>query len=434
MPTPPGSSEFFLPDFIFRFLPDRGKLDEVLDQRHFTRKRRLSLVVTIALLVNMVRPGARDGYQKVVDRFFSQTQLDCQGDDCPKPPDKAAFFGARKKIPVAVFQGLFDKAVITGQSLAARGHDLRWKGLRVFAIDGTKKNLPNSQQLRGYFGACPGAHFPQMITAVLFDVLAKLPINFIRGPYNTPERELALRLISDLGPGDLLILDRGFPAYLLFLEIIRQGVELLVRLPKNGKFKQVKDFLKSGKSDALITLHPPKAVLKEHPDLAPLTLRVLKVKLPKTKTPLILITTLRSRKQYSAVQLSELYHLRWNEEEFFKAIKGHLRAEHFHGHSVQFVDQELIAIYLYYLLTRIMMLETANAHHISADHIETKAALLAVSRYLDHIWLAHSLQQCQRLLNRCMHEIAWRRYRPRPGRSYPRRSKSHIGKWALKWA
>ena len=46
----------------------------------------------------------------------------------------------------------------------------------------------------------PHAHFPQMITGVLFDVLAQLPVNYLRAPYNTSEREMAHELIKELGP------------------------------------------------------------------------------------------------------------------------------------------------------------------------------------------------------------------------------------------
>ena len=116
-----------------------------------------------------------------------------------------------------------------------------------------------------------------------------------------------------------------------------------------------------------------------------------------------------------------------------RSARGHLQAEHFHGRSVPLVDQELIATYLYYLLTRIMILETASAYQIPQENIEAKAALLSFSRYLDRLWLACSLDQCAIIIARCLREISWRRYRPRPGRSYPRRSKSHTGKWALKW-
>jgi hypothetical protein len=58
----------FLPEFIHRFLPDRKSLELILDNRFFSRERRLSLEVTLALVLNLVRPGERVGYQKAIDQ------------------------------------------------------------------------------------------------------------------------------------------------------------------------------------------------------------------------------------------------------------------------------------------------------------------------------------------------------------------------------
>jgi len=171
------SADFFLPEFIHRFLPDRNSLESLLDNRFFSRVRRLSLEITLALLLNLVRPGERVGYQKVIDRFFSETGLAFFPDLCLKPPDKAAFHRARQKIPVKVCQILFAEAVAYAQSLAGQHDKLTWNGFRVYAIDGTKKTLPASDELRDFFEAPHHAHSPQMITGVLFDVLAKLPLN-----------------------------------------------------------------------------------------------------------------------------------------------------------------------------------------------------------------------------------------------------------------
>lgn len=65
-----------------------------------------------------------------------------------------------------------------------------------------------------------------MITGVMFDVLAKVPVNYMHAPFNTPEREMAMELIKELGPGDLLVLDRGYPGYRMFHAIINQPVDL----------------------------------------------------------------------------------------------------------------------------------------------------------------------------------------------------------------
>ena len=79
------------------------------------------------------------------------------------------------------------------------------------------------------------------------------------------------------------------------------------------------------------------------------------------------------------------------------------------------------------------MLEAAQQQAIPLENLETKAALVAVARYLDRLLLAKSLAECQELLIRCLAEISWRKYFPRPGRKFPRKSKSRHGKWANKW-
>jgi len=439
VPTPAendASADFFLPEFIQRFLPDRKSLQSLLDTRFFSRVRRLRLEITLALMLNMVRPGERVGYQKVIDRFFSETGLAFSHQKVVKPPDKAAFHRARKKIPVEVCQILFAEAVAYAQSLARQHEKLTWNGFRVYAIDGTKKNLPDREELRDFFEAPHHAHFPQMITGVLFDVLAKLPLNYMRAPFNTPEREMALVLLQELGPGDLLVLDRGYPGYQMFHAVIKQGVDFLVRLPKDGLFQEARAFLARGKRDGKITVSPPQKFVRENPpeNYPPLTLRIVVVSLPGAAEDAVFITTLLDSKQYPRRALRNLYHYRWSEEEFFKTIKEHLRAEEFHGKSVQFIDQELLSTYLYYILTRILMLEAARHHDLPVANLETKAALVAVARYLDRLWIAETLDQCQELLRRCLAEISWRKYRPRPGRKFPRKSKSRHGKWANKWA
>jgi hypothetical protein len=429
------STNFFLPEFLQQFLPDRNSLETLLDPRFFTRERRLNLEITLSLLLNMVRPGARVGYQQVIDRFFSDTGLAFPEQGVAKPPDKAAFHRARKKIPVEVCQILFARATEYAQTLARQQAKLTWNGFRVCAIDGTKKNLPHSPELRAYFDAPGQAHFPQMITGVLYDVLAKLPLNYRRAPFHTPEREMAAVLLQELGPGDLLLLDRGYPSYQMFQALIEPGLEFLIRLPKDGMFKEFQAFLARGKRDGNITLHPPRRLLKDNPAAAyrPLTLRVVVVSLPRTEDTAVFITTLLERPQSPPRALRNLYHYRWNEEEFFKTLKEHLRAEEFRGQSVQFIDQELLSTYLYYLLTRIMMLEAAGEYNLPVDNLETTASLEAVARHLDRLLLVHDLEQCQALIRRCLAEISWRRYRPRPNRKFPRKSKSRYGKWANKW-
>jgi len=387
-----------------------------------------------------VRPGKRFGYQAVVDRYFSELGLIGSGAERPTPPTAGAFTRSRQKIPLELFQGLFDQVVeqVTDQAAQFGAH--RWNGFRVFAIDGTKKNLPHSAELVEHFGVPEGAHFPQTLVCALYDVLAKIPCDVIWGPYRASERALAKELCGDLGPEDLLLMDRGFPSFEILDDLSEKKINFLVRLPKTGMFREVGEFLATGGVDGVVTIAPSPKLVSERlaAGLAappPLSLRVVKLAAPgATSEPAVFITTLHNGERFPPQVLSDLYHLRWEEEEFYKLIKELLAAENIRGKSCLLVHQELIAMYLYCVLARMLTFEAAARHGIEPSHIPQQHAFLAASRYLDRLFTAKSPEDCERLLTRCVDEIAWRRYKKRPGRSHPRRSRSSFGKWGRKSA
>jgi len=419
-------------DFISSFLPQhRNDIDAAFEENVFSRERKLSLPITIALIINMVRPGMRFGYQEVINRFYSDTGL--AHDKGIVPPDKAAFFRARKKLPFDVLSDLFQKAVNQAGDLASTLGGSTWKGHRVLAIDGTKKNMPYSEQLAESYCVPHGAHYPQMLSCALYDVLAKIPVNVMWGAYDTSERAVALELIKELGAGDLLLLDRGYPGFELFEKMLGQGIDFLVRLPDNGLFKAIKEFLAKGHRDGRVTLQPPEELVRQRLNRGetapiPLQLRVVKVRTPGHKTALF-VTSLADRATYPLRSLRELYHLRWEEEEFYKLIKELLEAENFRGKSCSFIDQEVMAIYLYCLLVRIMIMDAALQHGIPVTEISQQAAFLAVTRFVDKIWTSPTVEDCQRWLSQCLLEISWQRYKKRANRSFPRQSKRSYGKW-----
>jgi len=392
----------------------------------------------LAVTLNMVRPGQRFGYQEVVDRYFSATAPVALGNEAEVPPAASAFCRARQKVPLEVFQGLFDQAVEQVSALAERFPAHRWHGRRVLAIDGTRKNLPHSAELVEHFGVPERAHYPQALVCTLYDVLAKVPVNVIWGPSRASERVLARRLYGELGAGDLMLLDRGFPCGEILWDLADQQADVLVRLPKSGLFEAVRAALGHGRDDALVTLEPPASLRRERaqaglPAPLPLTLRVVRVAAPRGDgEPAVLLTTLTDAARFTPGALSDLYHVRWEEEEFYKLVKELLAAENLRGTKCLLIHQELISIYLYCVLARLLTLEAAQRHGIAPQQIPQQHAFLAVSRYLDHMLTAQTPEDCELLLARCVDEIAWRRYKKRPGRSYPRQSKSGHGKWARK--
>jgi hypothetical protein len=424
-------------NFISRFLPqDREDIDASFAGNGFTRDRKLPLAITLALIINMVRPGKRFGYQEVINRFFSDTGL--AHEKGVAPPDKSAFLRARRKLPFDVFAALFKESVEKATSLAATFSGATWKGFRLLAIDGTKKNMPYSEELAESYDIPHGAHYPQLLSCALFDVLLKIPLNVMWGPHDSSERVMAQELIEDLGQGDLLLLDRGYPGFEFFEKMLSLGIDFLVRLPDNGLFKVISEFLAKGHRDGKVTIHPSDELVRQRlrngdPAPEPIQLRVVKMKTKGRKTALF-VTSLTDRAKYPLRSLRELYHLRWEEEEFYKLIKELLEAENFRGKSCQFIDQEVMGIYLYCLLVRIMMMEAAAKYDIPLSEICQQAAFLAVTRFIDKMFVSQTIEDCEHWLILCLAEISWQRYKKRTGRSFPRISKRSYGKWGRRSA
>jgi hypothetical protein len=75
--------------------------------------------------------------------------------------------------------------------------------------------------------------------------------------------------------------------------------------------------------------------------VSPITLRLIRVDLPKETEELI--TNLVDDKRYPAHEFKRLYNLRWGSEEFYKRIKHHQEIENVSGKSVQVVMQDFYA-------------------------------------------------------------------------------------------
>ena len=86
-----------------------------------------------------------------------------------------------------------------------------WFGFRLLAIDGSTIKLPMTDDVAHHFGVCnvrQGAPSRMARVSQLFDVLIK--------PKCVGERELAAQHLLNVMPNDLILLDRGYPAWWLF--------------------------------------------------------------------------------------------------------------------------------------------------------------------------------------------------------------------------
>jgi hypothetical protein len=295
-----------------------------------------------------------------------------------------------------------------------------------------KVQLPASEELRDHF-KCPQnqggkAHYPQAFLSILFCVLTDVVYNFELAPCNSDERKLALLHLDRLRPADIIIMDRGYPSYEIFYECYKRQLDFVIRMTVNSStWTVVKEFLRSGKKDAIVTIAMPaylKARFKNNPQ-APrsLSVRMLRIDLDSGETEL-LVTSLLDQKQFPHEEFKTLYHWRWPIEEGNKSAKHHQYIEKFHAQDVNGIFQEVNAHYLLMAITRLFMLQAEAQTPERVYGLSYKSAVDFVSEELVTLLLNKDDKVLDTTIKEMMHMMSHMYEKPRANRSYPRQRRS----------
>ncbi len=271
-----------------------------------------------------------------------------------KPISAAAFSNARKKLDASIFKVLNSKIIHAYEKNDEDQH--KWNGHPVFAVDGSKVNLPRQLLNKPYKKPSDNAHYPQSLVSTLYQLKLKIPYDFELAA-QANERTLALSHLNSVKANDLIVYDHGYFSYAMLYYHQKANVEAVFRLPQSS-YHAVREFFNSNDSDRMVTIEVSKndrqyRTRTQHPGIIfkPLQLRL--VKYIHGETTYVLGTTLLDSKRYSIRELSNLYHARWGVEELYKVSKVLMEADDFHAQSNQGVKQELYAHFVLITINRI---------------------------------------------------------------------------------
>ena len=407
------------PDFIHRH---RQKPTD------FSRKRKLPAHTLIAFLLSLLRGS----YQNELDRFFNTLN---RSDTIKRVVSKAAFTKARSKLKYQAFIELNHKI---NQFFEKHFKLKTWLDFRLLALDGSTIRLPHTEDIQNYFGVWKvrqGRPSPMARLSQLFDPLNKITVDAIISPKSQGERQLAANHLLQLMPNDLLLLDRGYPAWWLFALILSMNAQFCARISK--KWKIVRSFLASGEKQRIILLTIPNTSVKQVNalglDRKPLKLRL--VRLGSDDHPLVLITSLIDTDKYPYELLSDLYHLRWPVEEDYKAAKCRIELENFSGKSAASVYQDFHAkvvmkniVSMLALPVNDMLAKDSNSTR-KYDYQVNFTQALATAKNLMPLLFQRSKHKIK-LIIEALFELLANTIEPiRPGRKYPRNHRASSRKY-----
>lgn len=388
----------------------------------FVRDRILTFERIIFFLLNLIKSSL----QAELDSFF---EILYKNEFTERIVTKSAFSIARKKFKASAFVELNTCLVSNVYRLF---QPKRWHGFDLRAVDGSTLRLPDTEDVIATFGReFPENGRPYTMGRIshLFDPLNQMIIDAVIAPYRDDERSLLVKHLDAVRPGDLLLLDAGYPAFWLFAELLRRKINWCARASLKS-WSVISDFVASGRSEAIVMLPAPRGdALRECRDRGlpcdPIRVRLVRVPLP-DGTIEVLITSLLDVEEYPHEEFQELYHLRWQQEENYKFLKCRAEIANWSGKSALSVYQDFHARIVTANLTmslvatsqEIVDVDNKNADTTLPKQVNKTQALSrmknAVVRLLTHPDPLARLRSLVVLFSQTVESV-------RPGRSFERR-------------
>jgi hypothetical protein len=298
-------------------------------------------------------------------------------------PSTAAIVQARQRAGARLLRELFRavaRPIATAQTPSAF-----LGGLRLMAIDGTTIDVADTPENERAFGRPTtrrgeGA-FPQIRVLALIETGTHVISDAVIRPFGTGEVPTALRLLRSIGPGMLLVWDRGFHSYEMVQTTVKQQAQFLGRTKKNIVLRPT-EILADGSFLARISPSPT----ARRRDEQGIDLRVIEDALDTPAGPgqekYRLITSLVDERTFPAERLAATYHERWEIETALDEVKVHqwahprpLRSKH-----PRAVVQEVYGRLLAHLAIRTVMYQAALRDGVDPDRLSFTGALRVLRR------------------------------------------------------
>ena len=283
------------------------------DREWRKRRRVLDTLLVVLFVFRLVFAPERQGYARTLGELWEQCRRQGIALPQPQPVSAASMCAARAKVRPEVF-GRIHRAIL--ERAPRNGPRERWHGHRAFAVDGSKLNLPRPLLADGYRTPSETAFYPQGLLSCLFQLRARLPVDFGLHAHGD-ERRAALAHLSCLAPGDVVVYDRGYYSFRLLHAHAERGLHAVFRLQSNAN-AVFAAFFRSQCLDATLTVQPSDAARRQSPAGGLRPCRVRLVKYTAGGTTYGLATTLLDPQRYRIQDLSDLYHARWGIEELYR--------------------------------------------------------------------------------------------------------------------
>lgn len=339
----------------------------VREQRNRALPARLMVYFMLALWLNVGK-----GYVRVLTGLLTGLRWARGGWDGYTVPTDGAISLARGRLGDKPLRSLFNDTARAVGTPAMDG--VFWRGRRLVAVDGTVFDLPRGKDNQAEYAIPEGGKLPQARLVAVAECGTLALIGAELDSIAVGERALFERLLPRLGPDMLLLADRGFPSYDLYVKTVATGADVLWRVSASFALP-VRTRLPDG-----TYLSELRGTRKKDR----VTVRVIEYSIlddDGVSEVFALITNLVDPDTAPALELARNYSERWHIELLFRLVKVDLRTPGgiLRSHSPPGVRQEIWALLCLYQALRTLITRAAVIAGVDPTRISFPPVLDAVT-------------------------------------------------------
>jgi hypothetical protein len=427
---------------FIEIIPSSIPAQYLQNEADFIRERKLPFPKLITFTLHITTSAKNEGVDIRLGDFFKDARRSGLWFDA-EPVHRSAVTKARAKVPWQVFEDIFSQSVALAYKCYPDLPKYKWHGMSVFAIDGSKYDLPASEELRKKFDPNSGleypgkGHYPQCLVSTVYDVFRRIPIARTVAPRDSSEREEALKMLPHIPPDGILLFDRGYPSY----EFIKKLMDnyagyFCFRCPAKNSFPALEEFVASDKEETIIYINPSyqflkKASLSERKNAPIIKLRAIKLYSPDGELS-ILLTNLFNQELFSTEDIRSLYYKRWGVESYYRDEKITVEIEKFHSKSYNGIMQELFAAAIMSVISRTLMVLSVDPEDDSEPEPQFKHTVKTLGNEI-FVFFPEDSEKVVEIFKELLIEIARVKYykSKKDRKPQPRVCKKSPNKWAL---
>jgi len=340
---------------------------------------------------------------------------------------KSAVAQARQRLGSAPLKALFE---LSAQAWFEQDRkQYLFKGLSLFALDGTTLKVHDTPEHRSHFGAqiySSGriSSYPQVRGVTLTSVPTHLIRNALFGPYGINEMLYAKQLLESIPDDSLTVLDRGFLSAEILLGLTDAGSNRHFIIPAKANTKW--EVIGGTPDDSVVAMRVSPQARQKCPDLPEIWQARLITVIDQSARKHLLLTSLFDAKRYKAADIAACYTRRWQVETSYRELKQSMlgMALTLRSKTVDGVYQEIWGALTAYNLVRLEIAKAALTVKCEPTEISFTRAFHLIQYELHWAAVTRAQGKLPALLQRLRQRLVSLLNEERPGRKFDRAVKA----------